>query len=140
VRQTAFRGDFRSKLLPKPSILKPNRSDIVKYDQKMTSNRSSVTTHFSAAQTPSLHFSQVCVARRWRCPTSRWWKRRFPTHSQFACQEGSSAFSVSPSQIPKVQTYLENQEEHPRKRSFAEELRDLLRHTSWNSRRRTCLD
>jgi hypothetical protein len=36
-------------------------------------------------------------------------------------------FSVSPSQILKVKTYLENQEEHPRKRSFTEELQDLLR-------------
>jgi hypothetical protein len=42
-------------------------------------------------------------------------------------QEGYAAFSVSPSQIPKVKAYIENQEKHHRQKSFREELRDLLR-------------
>jgi len=68
----------------------------------------------------------TCV-QKIKTNTSRWLKRRFPTHSKFAWQEGYAAFSVSPSQIPKVKAYIENQQEHHRKRSFTEELRDLLR-------------
>jgi hypothetical protein len=54
-------------------------------------------------------------------------KRRFTTYAKFACQEGYATFSVSPSQIPKVKAYIEKQQENHRKRSFPEELRDLLR-------------
>jgi REP element-mobilizing transposase RayT len=68
----------------------------------------------------------TCV-QKIKTNTSRWLKRRFPTHSKFAWQKGYAAFSVSPSQIPNVKAYIENQEEHHRKRSFREELRDLLR-------------
>jgi REP element-mobilizing transposase RayT len=68
----------------------------------------------------------TCV-QKIKSNTSRWLKRRFPTHSKFAWQEGYAAFSVSPSQIPKVKAYIENQEKHHRKKSFREELRDLLK-------------
>jgi REP element-mobilizing transposase RayT len=68
----------------------------------------------------------TCV-QKIKANTSRWLKRRFRTHSQFAWQEGYAAFSVSPSQIPKVKAYIENQEEHHRKKNFPEELRDLLK-------------
>jgi REP element-mobilizing transposase RayT len=68
----------------------------------------------------------TCV-QKIKTNTSRWLKRRFRTHCKFAWQEGYAAFSVSPSQIPKVKAYIENQEEHHRKKSFREELRDLLK-------------
>lgn len=46
---------------------------------------------------------------------------------KFAWQEGYGAFTVSPSQLNKVQRYIANQVEHHRKRSFEEEYVDLLR-------------
>lgn len=46
---------------------------------------------------------------------------------EFAWQEGYGAFSVSPSQVPVVQGYIRNQEEHHRKRNFEEEFVALLR-------------
>ena len=67
----------------------------------------------------------TCV-QRVKTSTSRWLKRRFKTLSKFAWQEGYAAFSVSPSQIPRVKAYIENQQEHHRKRSFKEELQELL--------------
>jgi REP element-mobilizing transposase RayT len=45
----------------------------------------------------------------------------------FAWQEGYGAFSVSPSQVEVVKGYIENQEEHHRKRNFEQEFVILLR-------------
>ena len=45
----------------------------------------------------------------------------------FAWQQGYGAFSVSPSQLPVVRAYIQNQEEHHRKQSFEEEFTKLLR-------------
>ena len=45
----------------------------------------------------------------------------------FSWQEGYGAFSVSPSQVPVVRAYIQNQEKHPRNPSFAEEFTALLR-------------
>jgi REP element-mobilizing transposase RayT len=46
--------------------------------------------------------------------------------SEFAWQDGYSAFSVSPTARPGVQRYIANQEEHHRNKSHKEELIELL--------------
>ena len=46
----------------------------------------------------------------------------------FAWQQGYGAFSVSPSQIPILKRYIQNQETHHRKRNFEAEFISLLRH------------
>ncbi|MFT3880361.1 MAG: transposase [Gemmatales bacterium] len=46
--------------------------------------------------------------------------------SDFSWQEGYAAFTVSPNAIPGVQHYIENQEEHHRRKSYREELKELL--------------
>jgi len=45
---------------------------------------------------------------------------------QFEWQEGYSIFAVSVSTMEAVSRYIERQEEHHRKRSFVEELKELL--------------
>ena len=45
----------------------------------------------------------------------------------FSWQEGYGAFNVSPSQVEVVKGYIENQEEHHRKRDFEQEFVALLR-------------
>ena len=45
----------------------------------------------------------------------------------FSWQEGYGAFSVSPSQVPVVKKYIQNQSQHHRKRDFEEEFVALLR-------------
>jgi REP element-mobilizing transposase RayT len=45
----------------------------------------------------------------------------------FSWQEGYGAFSVSPSQVEVVKGYIQNQEEHHRKRDFEQEFVALLR-------------
>ncbi len=47
--------------------------------------------------------------------------------AQFAWQNGYGAFSVSQSNKEQVQRYIANQEEHHRRRTFQDELRELLR-------------
>jgi putative transposase len=44
---------------------------------------------------------------------------------KFAWQEGYGAFTVSPSQLSRVQRYIANQIEHHRKKTFEEEYVDL---------------
>jgi putative transposase len=46
--------------------------------------------------------------------------------SGFAWQDGYAAFTVSASVLPKVLSYVQNQEEHHRTRTFREELEELL--------------
>ncbi|MFZ0704941.1 MAG: transposase, partial [Candidatus Korobacteraceae bacterium] len=56
--------------------------------------------------------------------SSRWLNE---TQRRFAWQQGYGAFSVSQSQRGAVIRYIDNQEEHHRKRSFEEEFVALLR-------------
>ena len=46
---------------------------------------------------------------------------------EFAWQKGYGAFSVSPSMVGTVQSYVRNQAEHHKKRNFEEEFLALLR-------------
>ena len=58
--------------------------------------------------------------------SSRWIHEYSSRLRQFAWQEGYGAFSVSKSEEKKVVRYILNQEEHHRKRTFREELIQLL--------------
>ncbi|HET7711077.1 MAG TPA: IS200/IS605 family transposase [Thermoanaerobaculia bacterium] len=55
--------------------------------------------------------------------SSSWVRHRLP---EFGWQTKYAAFSVSPSALTKVVAYIERQEAHHRKRSFQEELVELL--------------
>jgi REP element-mobilizing transposase RayT len=46
---------------------------------------------------------------------------------KFSWQDGFGAFSYGKSQIPDVSTYIENQENHHKKRNFMEEYLELLK-------------
>ncbi|TVQ60034.1 MAG: IS200/IS605 family transposase [Phycisphaerales bacterium] len=59
--------------------------------------------------------------------SSRWVHETFPERSDFAWQDGYSAFTVSRSQESVVQRYIERQEEHHRVRTFQEEIVEFLR-------------
>ena len=54
--------------------------------------------------------------------SSRWIKTLDLYYSNFAWQGGYAGFSVSPSVVGKTKRYIENQEEHHRKKTFEEEL------------------
>ena len=57
--------------------------------------------------------------------SSKWAKTH--VHPDFYWQSGYGAFSVSPSNVPKVTQYIANQETHHQKMSFQDEMRAFLR-------------
>jgi putative transposase len=60
--------------------------------------------------------------------SSEWLNKQDFVKSTFRWQEGYGAFSYSRSQIKKVAEYIENQEEHHRKKTFLEEYQQFLEH------------
>ena len=58
--------------------------------------------------------------------SSRWVNEKQFVKARFEWQEGYGAFSYAKSQLGQVIRYIENQEEHHRKRSFREEYLEFL--------------
>ena len=58
--------------------------------------------------------------------TSKWLKSQSPDLAKFSWQSGYGAFSLSESQLDSVTTYIQNQREHHRVKSFQEEFREFL--------------
>ena len=58
--------------------------------------------------------------------SSKWIHDTFDRYRKFGWQEGYGAFSVSPSQVGRTVDYINNQKEHHRRKTFAEEFRELL--------------
>ncbi len=67
------------------------------------------------------------MVRRIKTSSSKWMSQRSGGDPRFAWQTGYGAFSVSESQVGAVRQYLRIQAEHHRRRTFKEELRDILR-------------
>jgi REP element-mobilizing transposase RayT len=67
------------------------------------------------------------VVRALKAKSSFWIHKTWPELSAFAWQTGYGMFTVSGSQVPAVRHYIENQQEHHRRRPFAEEYKALLR-------------
>lgn len=61
-----------------------------------------------------------------------WIKKNKFINGGFAWQEGFSAFSYAIDSVPRVVRYIQNQEEHHRKRTFREEIVALLRESGVN--------
>jgi putative transposase len=59
--------------------------------------------------------------------SSIWVKSEFPVLSGFYWQNGYGAFSISPSHVPGLKRYIEDQDEHHRRESFQDEFRRLLK-------------
>ena len=59
--------------------------------------------------------------------SSRWIKTLHPYYKDFAWQGGYGGFSVSASIHDRTKKYIENQEEHHKKKTFKEEYRILLK-------------
>lgn len=56
-----------------------------------------------------------------------WLRSQGPQFAGFFWQAGFGAFSVSQSQVEEVRTYIRNQSEHHRVKSFQDELRAFLK-------------
>lgn len=76
------------------------------------------------------HSKNISVAdclRDLKRSSSEWIKTLSPTLSSFHWQNGYGAFSVSPSHVEGVRTYILGQDEHHRHESFQDEFRRLCR-------------
>ena len=59
--------------------------------------------------------------------SSKWMRESYPTHASFGWQTGYAALSVSTSAVDDVVHYIQQQPEHHRTRTFAEEFVEFLR-------------
>lgn len=58
--------------------------------------------------------------------SSKWYKTKDESLNNFYWQDGYGAFSVSPTQVEKVEAYIENQHVHHSKVKFQDEYRKIL--------------
>lgn len=58
--------------------------------------------------------------------SSKWVKTKAPEYANFYWQDGYGAFSVNPAHVERVITYIKNQKEHHRKKTFQDEFRKIL--------------
>ena len=71
-------------------------------------------------------FPVPAAVRTIKANSSRWWNARHGHNGRFEWQTGYGVFSVSESQVPRVQRYIQTQEEHHARVSFRDELVELL--------------
>jgi len=81
--------------------------------------------HILAKLRPDIAVSDVL--RMIKSRSSAWIHRKVPDLASFAWQTGFGVFSVSQSQVPNVQIYIERQEDHHKRIPYEQELRTLLR-------------
>ena len=80
--------------------------------------------HVLAQLPPTLKLSQVI--QQIKGSSSKWINDKIKPASKFEWQIGYGVFSVSYSGVEQVATYIQNQEEHHRERSFKDEYIKLL--------------
>ncbi len=59
--------------------------------------------------------------------SSKWIKSKGEGYENFYWQEGYGAFSINPSEIATVITYISNQNDHHRRKTFQDEYRAFLK-------------
>jgi REP element-mobilizing transposase RayT len=78
------------------------------------------------------HFPRTLTVSKWvellKTQSNRWFKKQSTENNRnlFSWQKGYGVFSVSPSHVDVVKTYIQNQEEHHRKVTFQDEYRKIM--------------
>jgi putative transposase len=72
------------------------------------------------------------VVQLFKGNSSKWIHETFPKVRSFEWQEGYGAFSIGVSAVDATVTYIRNQAEHHRTRTFREELLAMLRKHDFN--------
>lgn len=81
--------------------------------------------HILARLSPTLAIAEVI--RDVKANSSKWMNDHTDVTRNFEWQKGYGAFTVSYSQIPDVEKYIQNQKEHHRTRTFQEEYVEFLK-------------
>ncbi len=71
--------------------------------------------------------SPATIANLLKGESSNWINNNDFLHGKFAWQSGYGVFSVSQSKVKTVRQYINNQEEHHRRKTFKEEYDDFMR-------------
>ena len=85
-----------------------------------------VEDHIHALVTAPATLAPMQMAQFLKGDSSKWIHGEFPRLAGFGWQDGYGAFTVSRSNVSSVMTYIQNQREHHRKRTFQEEYRGLF--------------
>ena len=72
------------------------------------------------------HIAIADILRELKANSSKFLNERRDLGQWYGWQTGYGAFTVSASQVTKVRKYIQNQEEHHRKKTFKEEFVNLL--------------
>ena len=86
-----------------------------------------IENHVHALVEPPKSMDVCQLLQTLKGPTSKWVNVSGKLSGKFNWQDGYGAFSVSPSMIPRVVRYIENQRKHHVNKTFEEEYRELLR-------------
>ena len=86
-----------------------------------------VEDHIHALVTAPPTIAPCQIAQYLKGDSSKWIHEEFSELWNFGWQDGYGAFTVSKSNIPTVISYIQNQREHHRKKTFQEEYLDFLR-------------
>jgi REP element-mobilizing transposase RayT len=81
--------------------------------------------HLVVRINPDISVSEI--VRLIKANSSKWVNEQPGRPGRFGWQSGYGAFSVSYSQLPAVREYVQNQEEHHRKKTFQEEYQEFLK-------------
>jgi putative transposase len=87
---------------------------------------SGVSDHVHLAIRLSRTITTAKLVEELKTSSSKWLKTQSPALATFAWQRGYGAFSVGASDLEALRQYIDNQEEHHRKRTFQEEYRAFL--------------
>lgn len=85
-----------------------------------------VEDHIHALITAPPTIAPFQIAQLLKGGSSKWIHEEFTALRNFGWQDGYGAFTVSKSKIPDVITYIQNQREHHRKKTFQEEYLEFL--------------
>jgi REP element-mobilizing transposase RayT len=85
--------------------------------------------HILIGQKPNVALSDLL--RNIKAGSSGFINDRRWVAGRFSWQEGFGAFSYSHSQLSTVIKYIQNQQEHHRRKSFSEEYVELLKRFNW---------
>jgi REP element-mobilizing transposase RayT len=75
----------------------------------------------------SRKITQMKLLEEVKKESSKWIKTKGAQYENFYWQDGYGIFSVNPSELEKVVSYIDNQHEHHKERAFQEELLAFLK-------------
>ena len=99
---------------------------IIKDNQSIPIIINGVENHIHILCVQSKNIAMSKLVEEIKRHSSRWIKTQNEYYETFSWQGGYAAFSVSPSVLQKTITYIENQEEHHRNKTFKEEYVEFL--------------